>query len=92
VARFTDVKPLLDEAVAKLQADGSGPEAERIIAAARTPTTSSSEILGELGVAILRVLRDVGRLLPRETKRRLKHCLKEIRTTWPQIALPADDR
>lgn len=83
--------PILDEAVATLRGGGFGPEAERLVAAVRTTGTSSSEIIGELGLAILRVLRDVGHLLPRDTKRQLNRCLKEIRRTWPQLALPEDD-
>jgi hypothetical protein len=81
----------LDTAVEALRSGGFGPEAERIVAAAQTPTTSSSEILGELGLAILRVLRDVGGMIPRRTRRHLQHCMKEIRKTWPDIALIDDE-
>jgi hypothetical protein len=92
VSRRVDITPILDEAVAALRGGGFGPEAERLVAAARTAGTSSSEILGELGLAILAELRDVGDLLPRDAKRQLKRCLKEIRRTWPDIALPDDGR
>lgn len=91
MSRPVDAKPILDQAVATLRSGGFGPEAERLVAAAQTPTSSSSEILGELGLAILAVLRDVGHLLPRDAKRQLRRCLKEIRRTWPDIALPTDD-
>ncbi len=90
MSRVAEFRASLDEAVAALQGGGFGPEAERLAAAAQTPSSSSSEILGELGLAILRVLRDVGHLLPRDAKRQLLRCLKEIRRTWPQLALPAE--
>jgi hypothetical protein len=82
-----DLGALAAEAVAALHAAGFGTEAEQLLAASRTPTTSSLEITGEIGIAILRVQAGVGHLLPREAKRALERCLREIRRSWPELAL-----
>jgi hypothetical protein len=80
-----DMKPWLEEALAEMDRNGFGAEAEQIRAAVKTFSTSSLEITGEIGMAILRVQANVGHLLPRPARRNLKRCLREIRRAWPGL-------
>ena len=77
--------PWLEEALAEMDRSGFGSEAEQIRAAMHTLSLSALEITGEIGVAILRVLANVGPLLPRPARRNLKRCLREIRRAWPGL-------
>jgi len=77
--------PLLERASAALIEAGFGTEAEQIRAAARIPTTSSLEITGAVGMAILRVLANVGHLLPGAARRPLRRSLRIIRRAWPEL-------
>jgi hypothetical protein len=77
--------PWLEEALAEMDRSGFGSEAEQIRAAADMVSTSSLEITGEIGIAILRVQANVGHLLPHPARRNLKRCLREIRRAWPGL-------
>ena len=87
MTRHRDITAAFEEALAALNEAGFGTEAEQILAASRIPTTSSLEITGAIGVAILRVQAGVGHLLPRRARRHLARCLREIRRSWPGIEL-----
>ena len=94
MTRNRDFTASFTEAIAALHEAGFGREAEQILVASRIPTTSSLEITGAIGVAILRVQAGVGHLLPRAARRPLSRCLREIRRAWPELALepaPGDD-
>ena len=86
--RAGDISALLDELIASLAAGGFATEVELLRGAMRTTSSSSLEILGEVGLALLRVQADVGHLLPRRARRQLGRCLREVRMTWPELELP----
>ena len=77
--------PWLEEALGEMDRSGFGSEAEQIRVAMHTLSLSALEITGEIGVAILRVLANVGPLLPRPARRNLKRSLREIRRAWPGL-------
>ncbi|MFB3923555.1 MAG: hypothetical protein ACE145_17670 [Terriglobia bacterium] len=52
-----------------------------------TAWSSSSEMLGEIGLCILRIQRDAGAKLPKEIQIGLERCLGAVRETWPAIKL-----
>jgi hypothetical protein len=80
--RDAGVEPLLDEALAALRSRGFAAAADTIEAAMRTAATSSSEILGEISVAIREVERRSDPPLPRGLKRLLQRCHRRVRSAW----------
>jgi hypothetical protein len=84
-----DLEAELIETVAALRGAGFADEADRIAEAMSLPTTSSSELLGEIGVAIRSVQRHAGRNLPPEVRRRLARCLRGARSAWRGFVPPA---
>ena len=88
MVRYADVSQLLDEAVRQMDGSGFGTEAGQLRAAMQFPSLSSLEIMGEIGLALLRIQSTVGHLLPWRTRRQLRRCLREVRKSWPDIALP----
>ncbi len=87
MTRPADLTVVFGDAVAALREAGFGGEAEQLLAASRLPTTSSLEIVGEIGLAALRVQAAVGHLLPFAARRRLARLLREVRRSWPGLAL-----
>jgi len=85
LAAIQDFSPWLRDAVERLRASGWPAEAEELDAVARSAYTTSSEMLGEIGRAILRVERGLGPALPDEVDELLRRCLVEIRTVWPGL-------
>jgi len=71
-----------------MEGSGFGTEAGHLRAAMQFQSLSSLEIMGEIGLALLRVQSTVGHLLPWRTRRQLRRCLREVRKSWPDIALP----
>ena len=83
-ARVTDYTPLLREAIAEAEAAGleaAARDLERACFAAAF--TTSSEMLGEHGLAIKRFLQATRGTLPRSTKAKLKAYLAETGLAWP---------
>ena len=84
-----DLTRELDAMIGKLWACGYPGKAEELRSAAYAGVgSSSSEILGEIGLCILRIQRDLRRELPKEARAGLARCLKIVRKTWPDIKLP----
>jgi hypothetical protein len=88
MVRVADVAKVLNEAINEMEGSGFGTEAGQIRAAMRFPSQSALEILGEIGLALLRVQSTVGHLLPRRTRLQLRRCLREVRKSWPDLKLP----
>ena len=80
-----DFLPWLRDAVERLRASGWPGEADELDAVTRSAYTTSSEMLGEIGRAILRVERRLGPSLPDEVAELLRRCLVEIRKVWPRL-------
>jgi hypothetical protein len=84
-ALVQDFLPWLRDAVERLRASGQPDAAEELDSAARCAYTTSTEMLGEIGTAIVRVQRKLGPALPDEAAEQLRRCLVEIRKVWPGI-------
>ncbi len=52
-----------------------------------TAWSSSSEMVGEIGLAILRIQQGVGGRVPKEVAKSLQSCLRHVRQVWPGIKL-----
>jgi hypothetical protein len=79
----------LDAVIDKLMNSGFPAEASELRSMTHeTAWTSSSEMLGEIGLWILGIQRSLAGELPAEVKKGLARCLKFVRKTWPDIELP----
>ncbi len=82
---FPDV---LSMAIGGLRAAGFGEDARSLQEIAfETAWTSSSEMVGEIGLAILRIQQRVGGRVPKEVAKSLEFCLRHVRQVWPGIKL-----
>ena len=50
-----------------------------------TAWTTSSELLGEVGLELLRIQRDYEKSLAPDTRESLQRCLAAVRKVWPDI-------
>lgn len=80
-----DYYPLLEAAIAEAKAAGLGAAASKLEAQALAAYTTSSELLGEHGIAIREFLRSEGAAVPPLVRAKLNECLKEIRKVWPRV-------
>jgi len=80
-----DVCELLREAIRDARAAGLGPAADELQERTSAAFTSSSEFLGEVGLAVERFLRRERGKVPADVERRLRMCLAEVRTVWPRL-------
>jgi hypothetical protein len=85
MAVIQDFLPWLRDAIERLRTSGWPREAEELDAVARAAYTTSSEMLGEIGRAILRVECGLGPTLPDDVAELLLRCLVEIRKVWPRL-------
>jgi hypothetical protein len=82
--RVRDYTPMLEAAIAEAKAAGVEAEAGELENICfRTAYTTSSELLGEHGLAIKRFLRATRGRLPRATEQKLYACLHETALVWP---------
>lgn len=80
----------LDAVIDRLMTSGFPAEASELRSMTHeTAWTSSSEMLGEIGLWILGIQRSLAGELPAEVKKGLARCLKFVRKTWPDIKLPS---
>lgn len=77
-----------DELIALLRENEFASAASAISALRQAGWTSSSEMLGELGLELLRFRAQAGPL-PGKLERQLELCMAEVRKAWPHIRLPA---
>jgi hypothetical protein len=85
--RTRDFTPLLREAIAEMRLAGAFEPALELEETLGAAYTSSSELLGELGLGILKALKGTDGRLPGPTRRKLRQCLHEISKTWPALRL-----
>ena len=78
-----DCTPLLKEVIAEAREAGLVVAADDLERSAFAAFTSSSELLGEQGVAIRRFLKATRGNLPAGTKDKLETYLMEINIVWP---------
>ncbi len=80
-----DVPKQLHEAIQRARAAGLSEAADELEARTSAAFTTSSEYLGEVGLAIRRFLaRERGRV-PAEVVRQLRDCLAAVRKAWPRL-------
>ena len=83
--QVNDFHPMLRAAIAEARAAGLEPSASSLETRAFSAYTTSSELLGETGDAILEFLRTAGDAVPPPVAEKLKRCMAEIRKVWPQL-------
>jgi hypothetical protein len=82
--QIMDYTPLLKEAIAEAKAVGLEAAARDLEQSCfAVAFTSSTEMLGEHGLAIRRFLKATRGTLPRSTEAKLNACLKEMGLAWP---------
>lgn len=80
-----DYYPELKAAIAEAKTVGLETAASKLEARAFAARTTSSEMLGEHGRAILEFLDAGGSAVPASVKKNLAVCLNEIGRVWPKL-------
>ncbi len=84
-----DLTSELDAVIDRLREYGYAGKAEELRGTVHeTAWTSGSEMLGEIGLCLLRIQQSLGREPPAGVSEGLARCLKVVRKTWPEIKLP----
>ena len=78
-----DFHPTLRAAIAEAKAAGLEDIAARLEQRAFSASTTSSELLGEIGAAIVAFQDAAGDAMPPRVAANLERCLAEIRKVWP---------
>jgi len=84
--QVADLSPALGAAADELRRAGFTAQALLLERVRTSGFTTSSELLGEAGLAILSVLDATGRRLPASVGEKLRWCLREVEKVWPDIA------
>lgn len=79
-----------DELITLLRDRGFNSEASAVERMRHSAWTSSSEMLGVLGIEVLR-LQARADSLPNEIDFLVRCCITEVRKVWPDIKLPHDN-
>ena len=74
-----------DELIRALRAQGLPDAADSLASIKAAAWTSSSEMLGELGKAVLRIQAENAHA-SNDLQRTLARCIEEVRKVWPQIS------
>ena len=72
-----------DELIVKLRESGFVGHADALSELKGSAWTTSSEMIGELGRAVLRLRKQPK--LPAEVSRLVGRCMSEVRKVWPQL-------
>jgi hypothetical protein len=80
-----DFFPLLREAIAEARSAGLTDLADRLESRALAAYTTSSELLGEIGKAILAFLQAGGESVPPSVAGNLNACLLHVQRVWPHL-------
>jgi hypothetical protein len=83
--KVRDFSELLRQAEEEARRAGLHAEASALREALDTACTTSSELLGVQGEAIVRFLKATRGRLPEGARSSLEDCLKEIGTVWPRL-------
>jgi hypothetical protein len=76
-----------DQLVQQLTTHGFWDAAVSISSVRSSGWTTSSEMIGRLGMEILKI-QSGSAAAPEELKETLERCMKEVRKVWPKIKLP----
>jgi hypothetical protein len=82
-----DFYPLLREAIAEARAAGLESLADSLESRSFAAYTTSSELLGETGQAIVEFLRTANAKVPPTVADKLKECLRQVQRLCPEIRL-----
>ena len=83
--QVSDYIPILRAAISEAKSAGLAQAATELEARAFGAYTTSSEILGETGIAIGYFLKSQARSAPAGVVEKLTACLNEIRKVWPDL-------
>ena len=72
------------QAMAESRASGHAASVEELERTSRAAYETYSDYLSEVGVALVRVLKQHGKELPPDTTARLRLCLAEVDKAWPK--------
>ena len=78
---------VFDELIRQLHADGLSRAAESISGVREAAWSTSSEMMGELGIAVLKIQAETPRP-SRALHESLGRCMAEVRKIWPDVELP----
>ena len=81
-----DFFPLLRQAIAEARSAGLSALVEDLDARSTAAYTTSSELLGEIGLAIQQFLSVGNSSVPEPIVRKLQICLEQVRHVWPDIS------
>ena len=84
-AHVADFQPLLKAAISEARAAGFEAAASQLEGFAFAAYSTSSELLGETGIAIKTFIESVGAAAPPTVVDKLNACLAEVRKVWPGI-------
>ena len=80
-----DFYPLLREAIADARAAGLVSLADSLELRSSAAYTTSSELLGETGLAIIEFLRVGGAKVQPAVAAKLQECLQQVQRVWPEL-------
>jgi len=84
-SHVADFRPILKAAISEAKAAGFYAPASQLEDAAFAAYGTSSEMLGETGIAIKAFVASVGAAAPPAVVEALNQCLVEVRKVWPGI-------
>lgn len=80
-----DFYPLMREAIAEARAAGLESLANSMESRSFAAYTTSSELLGDTGQAIVEFLQAGNAKVPPTVAAKLKECLRQVQRVWPEI-------
>jgi hypothetical protein len=90
--RVEDYRQVLLQALSEARRAGLHAEADRLEEAITTACTTSSELVGVQGEAIVRFLSETQGRLPEGARSALEACLEEVGKVWPRLRGPRRKR
>lgn len=78
-----DLSKLIDSIIAKFEARNQQAAADKLRRIQETAFTTSSELLGELGLAVRSIQKETQ--LDREMKQDLDHVMRAVKKAWPRL-------
>ncbi|XHS78562.1 hypothetical protein ACFJGW_00910 [Burkholderiaceae bacterium UC74_6] len=84
-SQIADFQPMLKAAISEARAAGFEAAAAQLEEAAFAAYGTSSELLGETGIAIRAFVASVGTAAPSAVVDKLDRCLVEVRKVWPSM-------
>jgi hypothetical protein len=77
-------REVFDELIRQLHADGLSSAAESILALRKAAWSTSSEMIGELGIAVSKIQAETPQASP-ALQEILGRCMAQVRKIWPDV-------